>query len=312
MEKGNDDPQGERTVLARAGVSALNLIFPGLGLLRLGNWRAALFFLLAPFALIAVVTFGMGHFPITGYSSALLALVIVLGLLAALYVVPIMLTWRESKILSSAHGWSRWYGLTLAAVVVLALSQFAAPLMHHFYKPFYAPSESMAPTIGKGDKFIADMRWRGEFRRGQIVIFNSPYGLRVSRIAAVPGDKIAMRGGVPILNGQAAVQSPDGQTAFVGYDGSHVAAMFTERLPGEGSKHRVLDTGPSEFDDMPEVVVPTNHFFVLGDNRDSSADSRVPSELGGVGMVPSSAIIGRPMYIHWSSDHPKVGARLDT
>jgi len=50
---------------------------------------------------------------------------------------------------------------------------------------------------------------------------------------------------------------------------------------------------------------------VLGDNRDSSADSRVPIWLGGVGMVPLSAIMGRPMYIHWSSNRSKIGKRLD-
>lgn len=302
---------GRRKNLPRAGLTALNLIAPGLGIARLGNWRLAAPFLLAPFVLIALVTFGMGHFPITSYDGALFALLLLLGLLVALYLVPVVLTWRGSKFSSPAHGWSRWYGLTTVALLVLALSQLAPPLMHRFYKPFYAPSESMAPTIGKGDKFIADMRWRRPFRRGEIVIFKGHYGVRISRVAAVPGDRIAMRGGVPIVNGNAAAQSTDGQTTFMGYDGSHSAAMFTERLPGETSMHRVLDTGPSEFDEMREVVVPANNIFVLGDNRDSSADSRVPPELGGVGMVPVSAIIGRPMYIHWSSDRSKIGMRLD-
>lgn len=305
------DQVGRRKYPARAGITALNLIAPGLGIARLGKWRLAAPFLLAPFVLIALVTVGMGNFPITSYDGALFALVVVFGLLAALYLVPAILTWRGSRFSSPAHGWSRWYGLTAVALLVLVLSQLAAPLMHRFYKPFYAPSESMAPTIGKGEKFIADMRWRGPFQRGEIVIFKGPYGVRISRVAAIPGDRIAMRGGVPIVNGNAAVQSADGQTTFMGYDGSHSAAMFTERLPGETSTHRVLDTGPSEFDEMREVVVPANYLFVLGDNRDTSADSRVPPELGGVGTVPVSAIIGRPMYTHWSSDRSKIGMRLD-
>lgn len=311
MEDGTGDQIGRRTNLARAGVTALNLIAPGLGLARLGDWRVAVPILLAPFALMALVTVGMGHFPITSYGRAILALIVVLGLLVALYLVPAVFTWRGSVFRSPAHGWSRWYGLTTIAVLVLLLSQLAPPLMHRFYKPFYAPSESMAPTIGKGDKFIADMRWRGPFRRGEIIIFKGPYGLRVSRIVAIPGDAIAMHAGVPVLNGNAAVQSGEGQTKFIGYDDEHSATMATERLPGEMATHRVLDTGPTEFDEMSAVVVPANSLFVLGDNRDNSADSRVPSELGGVGMVPSSAIIGRPMYIHWSSDHAKIGMRLD-
>ena len=212
---------------------------------------------------------------------------------------------------SSTRPWSRWYSLTIITVIITCLFHVTPSLLHRFYKPFYAPSESMAPTIGKSDKFIADMRWRGPFRRGEIMIFNGPDGIRVSRIAALPGDRIAMRAGVPIVNGEPALQAPAGRTTFLGYDGLQSAAMLTERLPGEMSVHHVLDLRPSEFDDTQEIVVPSKHLFVLGDNRDDSADSRVPPELSGAGMVPFSSVIGRPMYIHWSSDHSKIGARLD-
>jgi signal peptidase I len=292
-------------------VTALNLIAPGLGLGRLGKWRIAVPFLVAPFAMIPLVAVGMGHLPITNYERALFAVIVLLCLFAAVYVIPAVVTWRDSRFYSPTHGWSRWYGLATIAIAACALSQLGPRLMHHFYKPFYAPSESMAPTIAKGDKFIADMRWRGPFRRGQIVLFKGPDNVRVSRIVALPGDRLAIRAGVPIVNGDAAVQSPHGRTTFLGYDGSHSAAMLIERFPGQTSPHRVLDMGPSEFDEMHEVVVPAGHLFVLGDNRDNSADSRVPAELGGVGMVPFGAVVGRPMYIHWSSDHSKIGTRLD-
>ena len=305
------DQAGLRTCLGRAGITALNLIAPGLGLLRVGNWRAGVLLLLAPFALLAIVAFGMGNLPITRYSDAIFAIVAAFGLLVALYVVAAVLTWRQSNFHSPARWWSRWYNLIIVAIVVLFLSQLASSLGHCFYKPFYAPSESMAPTIGKGDKYIADMRWRGPFRRGEIVMFNGPGDIRISRIAAVPGDRIAMHGGVPVVNGKSAIQFPQGKVIFTGYDGLHSTAVLTERLPGEPSMHRVLDAGPSEFDDTQEVVVPPNHLFVLGDNRDRSADSRVPAELAGVGMVSETAVIARPMYIHWSSDHSKIGERLD-
>jgi signal peptidase I len=311
MNNETDHQPERRTPLVRCGVTALNLVVPGLGLARLGEWRVAVPFLVAGFALIGLITFGMGHFPITGYDRVVLALLTIVALLAALYVVPAVLTWRHSRFRSAPYGWSRWYVLASIAIAVLTLSHFAAPTMHHFYKPFYAPSESMAPTIGKGDKFIADMRWRVPFKRGEIDIFNDASGFRVDRIAGIPGDLIAMRAGVPVVNGSPAAESRKGATTFVGGDGVQPATLLTERLPGEASVHSVLDTGPYEADEMQQIIVPANHLFVLGDNRDWSADSRVPPEFGGVGMVPYSAIVGRPMYIHWSSDRLKIGTRLD-
>lgn len=296
---------------ARIGITALNLIAPGLGLLRLGYWRFAVLFLLAPFALIGAGTFAMGHLRIASYGGAVLALVIILALSALLYVAPAVLTWRKSGFLSPAPGSSRWYVVAAGAILVVALSQVAPSLAHHFYKPFYIPSQSMSPTVAKDDKLIADMRWRGPYRRGDIVLFKGMDTARIDRIAALPGDRLAMRGGVPIVNGTPAVQSPIGRTTVRGYDGVISAMMLTEQLPGEASKHRVLDLGRFEYDDMREVVVPADHLFVLGDNRDRSADSRVPHELGGVGMVPLSAIIGRPMYMHWSKDRSRIGTRLD-
>lgn len=300
-----------RSFRTRAGITALNLISPGLGLLRVGDWRKGLVFLLAPFALIALFTFGLGNLPITNFVRAVSALVAVLALLAALYIVPAVLTWRESALRALAPWWSRWYGLTAAAVIMVGLSQCAPALMHRFYKPFYAPSVSMAPTIGQGDKFVVDMRWRGPLMRGEVVAFRAQDGDRISRIAGIPGDRIIMRGGVPIVNGMAATQQPRGSEMFADYDGPRQASVFVEHLPGEPSWHTILDVGPSDFDDMGEVVVPAGNFFVLGDNRDRAADSRVPSDMGGVEMVPVTAILGRAMYIHWSGNHAKIGTRLD-
>jgi len=311
MTEAIDNHGATRTFASRAGISALNLLVPGLGLLRLGNWRAALFFLFVGFPALALVTFGMGHFLITSYRRALLALLSLLSLSLAFYVGPIVLSWRRSRFRLPTRGWSRWYALAAVAILVLTLWNFAVPVMHQFYKPFYAPSESMAPTIAKRDRFIADMQWRGPLKRGRIVLFEGSYGIRVSRIVGIPGDRVAIRAGVPILNGEAAVQTGHGTTVFSGYEGARAAAVFIERLPGEVSTHRTLNMGESELDEMPQVVVPANHFFVLGDNRDRSADSRVPPAFGGVGMVPINSIIGRPLYIHWSSDHAKVGNRLD-
>ena len=306
-----DDQVPTRSYAARAGITALNLLSPGLGLIRVGAMRVAAMFLIAPFVLIAVMAFGVAHLPITNYAHALIALVAVLTSLAALYGVSAILTWRGSKARLPARGWSRWYGVVAIAVVMIVLAQLAQSMVIRLYKPFYVPSESMEPTIGKGDKFIADMRWRGPLKRGQVVIFIGPGSVRISRIAALPGDRIAMRGGVPTVNGVPARQTLQVRTSFAGHDDVQPASMLAERLPGEEMSHKVLDSGAFEFDDTSEVVVPAGHFFVLGDNRDSSADSRVPASMSGVGMVPVTALIGRPMYLHWSADRAKIGTKLD-
>jgi signal peptidase I len=296
---------------ARAGIAALNLLFPGLGLFRLGEWRAGILVMIAPLALIAAMTAGMGMLPITSYGAAVTAFAAVLALVVAIYLAPIMLGWRTSRDRRPLHPMSRWYTLVVIALVATILMQVTTNLARRIYKPFYAPSESMAPTIGRNDKFIADMGWRGPLDRGDIVIFQGPDGVRISRIAALAGDHIAMRAGVPVVNGQAATQTQDGQGDFAGYERQVTGTTLVEHLPGEAGSHRLLGTVPSEFDDMNDTVVPANHLFMLGDNRERSADSRVPHRLGGVGMVPESVILGRPLYINWSVDHSKIGTRLD-
>ncbi|PZU11529.1 signal peptidase I [Sphingomonas sp.] len=305
------DRSKRRGFLARIGIVALNLITPGLGLIRLNDWRTGVPLLFAPFVVVILFVFGQGNFPIVGYFSATIALVLTFISLAALYLIPITLTWTRSRVRAPLKWWSHWYSILAIAVSVLLLMQFMPPLMQNFYKGYYLPSDSMAPTAAKNDKVIADMRWRGPLRRGEVVLFRGPDGVRISRIAAIEGDRIAMRNGVPIVNGQPATRTPHGSKIFRGYGVEKPVLILIERLPGETYPHDIFDAGTFEFDNMEQTLVPEDHFFVLGDNRDFSADSRVPRSLGGVGMVPLNALVGRAMYIYWSDDHDKIGTRFD-
>jgi len=185
-------------------------------------------------------------------------------------------------------------------------------------EPFYVPSGSMEPTLLIGDELLAtkfaygystaslpgfvtlpqsERLFGATPKRGDVVVFRWP-GDRsqvwVKRVIALPGDHVRLEHGTVFINGEAATLTPDGTGQAENEDGSQApAARYIETLPG-GRQHTVFKLTPfNRLDNMPETVVPPGHVFVMGDNRDNSADSRVPLRAGGVGMLPTANLIGR-------------------
>lgn len=162
---------------------------------------------------------------------------------------------------------------------------------------------AMAPTIDIDTPFFLNAyayRW-AEPKRGDVVLFTSPYKrgpiARVARIVGLPGDRVAMRMGVPYLNGQPlAVKRVEDYHSSTGL--THLSApSFEETLP-DGQHYRVLSArapGTGRYDNHPERVVPARSYYVIGDNRGSSRDSR---DVNGVGYVKPEQIQGKVFSFH--------------
>jgi len=165
-----------------------------------------------------------------------------------------------------------------------------------YVKNFYLPSEAMAPTLEKGDGFVAFMNGGGDLKRGDIVLVAVGKATYVKRVAALAGDTIGVANGIVILNGRPVPQRFVTMEQRPEIPGGPPARRLAEQLPGEAAPHEILDTGPSQVDEFQDVRVPPGFLFVLGDHRDRSADSRVPRDQSGVDMLPVTDVKGRPLF----------------
>jgi signal peptidase I len=185
---------------------------------------------------------------------------------------------------------------------------------------FSLPSGSMEPTLLPGDYIAVNKSSYGYSRyslpfayplfqgrifaaaaqRGDLVVFRVPRLDQdyVKRIIGLPGDRIQMRGGQLYINGKAVARERAADFALNEGPGfpQHVR-RWRETLPN-GVSYETLDledNGP--LDDTREFTVPPGNYFVLGDNRDNSYDSRY------WGFVPDSLVKGQPLVVYYSYEH---------
>jgi signal peptidase I len=219
---------------------------------------------------------------------------------------------EKQSVASRAAGWG---GQLLQLVAIVGIVFVAKGALA---EPFYVPSGSMEPTLLIGDALLASKfpygygtaslpiqinlpetgRVFGEPPKlGDVVVFRWP-GDRsqawVKRVVGLPGDRIQMRQGQLFINDRAASLKPDGTGQAEDDNGAtEPAYRYIETLPN-GVSHaifKIRDNG--RLDNTAEVTVPPDQLFVMGDNRDNSADSRVPVREGGVGLLPIDNLVGR-------------------
>lgn len=161
--------------------------------------------------------------------------------------------------------------------------------------------------------------------RGDVVVFKAPPGNHtdyIKRVIGLPGDLIEVRAGQIILNGtpiprkrvadfvepltenSACLKTDVAKFRETASDGSVRCRYprYVETLPG-GRRYAVLDLDDQPMDNTPVYAVPAGHMFLMGDNRDRSADSRFPPVEGqGIGIVPQENLVGRAMVSVFSTD----------
>lgn len=202
------------------------------------------------------------------------------------------------------------------------------------FQPFNIPSGSMIPTLLVGDYlFVSKYAYGYSFhslpfspplfhgrilasrpKRGDVVVFKLPRDGQtdyIKRVIGLPGDKIEMTGDRLYINGVIVPREPIAPLKEPDlYGHLRDVPAYKETLPG-GVSHTIIEVenGHGFYDDIrdasgaPKVFeVPPDHYFMMGDNRDNSTDSRVPEDAGGVGYVPFENLVGRAEVIFFSVD----------
>ena len=201
----------------------------------------------------------------------------------------------------------------LETIVVIVEALIIALLFRTFlYQPFSIPTASMQQTLMIGDYFLAN-KWAWGFgkysfpialpfngrlmgsepQRGDVAVFrneitNEDY---IKRVIGLPGDRIQMKDGRLYINGTVVDRELVGTAKDTdSYMTTATVNVYAETLPN-GVTHLIQEISDNEtLDNTAEYVVPAGHYFMMGDNRDRSADSRV---LGQVGYVPWDNLIGK-------------------
>jgi signal peptidase I len=225
------------------------------------------------------------------------------------------MSWSE-KILTG-----EWPATIQSVAGTVAIAVFVVTFLA---QAFTIPSESMEQTLLIGDYLLVDKLCYGDagilsrllpyrkIRRGDVVVFHYPVNPAqdfVKRVVGLPGDRVRLINKRVFVNG---IPQEEGFVQFI----TNMRDPYRDDFPRTDSPDLGVDA--KWWKQMPKLVedhqliVPEGHYFVLGDNRDDSQDSRY------WGFVPRENVIGRPLLIYWSSENssndlsgsPTTGDRL--
>jgi signal peptidase I len=263
---------------------------PGLGQLYNGEVKKAIVLALLPFLVVGPVLAGLLIYaPLHPPYNVILPVLLVVSVLVAI-VRDATRVARQKGDSYQPKSYNKWYVYFILVLLgMFILQPFAADLIKQVVTSFKLPSNSLAPTLVSGDHVLIDtsISWNGKgLQRGDIIVFRFPEDETkkfVKRVIGLPGETIHIRNKLVYVN-------------EVAIDDS----AYTQRVdPG------VLDAQTNPRDNIGPVSIPEDSYFVLGDNRDQSLDSRF------FGYVRRSKVMGKVMFIYWSWDDRNNSIRWD-
>jgi len=288
----------------------LSLVVPGLGQFYAGRIREAVVFLAVWVVLLVLFQTPL---PMTFAGFA----VVYVGLIAvrlAAFVHAVAIVWRGPTVERQAY--HRWYGYAGYAAIVLGsllilgfgvLSDVGGPPAWGGYHPFRVVNNSMEPTLRPGDYIMVDTSSSGSAgvreAVGHVVVYarDTPY---MHRMVAAGGDRVALRNAQLIVNDRAlprkdlcVLQDPETGDAQLSIETNGKPQYVVQQLTA-------YDGAESPQREYEEVALEADQFFVVGDARDGSNDSRFS------GALRDEQFTGRALYIFWSGDWARIGRSL--
>ena len=203
----------------------------------------------------------------------------------------------------------------------------AIVLRTFLFQPFHIPSGSMLPGLMKGDYIITTKYSLGygtyaaaplpfpvkkgrlferEPDRGDVIVFR-PEGDNknfIKRLVGLPGDQMQVQKGKLFINGKAVATELIGDQEYVNQYGDNAVAQAWRETFDNGNQHIVFDDQDNgQLDNTSIYTVPAGYYFMMGDNRDNSFDSRVSVRQGGAGFVPTENLMGKAEFVLLSVDN---------
>jgi signal peptidase I len=220
------------------------------------------------------------------------------------------------SVAEKSHKKSGGLGETINVIVqALILALIIRTLL---FQPFSIPSGSMRPTLLEGDylfvtkwaygysrhslpfspNLFSGRIWESEPDRGDVAVFKFPPNPSmdyIKRVIGLPGDRIQMRESRLYINGEVVPRERVGEIDNPDItEVRHPVEVYRETLPN-GASYNTFDLTPNSItDETREFIVPEGHYFMMGDNRDNSSDSRV------FGFVPAENLVGRANIVFFS------------